>query len=244
MTPPLPLHTLPAAVILAGGQGTRLRPVVRYVPKPMAAVGGKPFLEHLVVWLHGQGVRRVYLLTHYLGHLIERHFSTGEAWGLDIRCIREETPLGTGGAVAAALAAGAWDTPFLLLNGDSFIDVDLSGFVRAMAGHSAGMVLARCDDPSPYGAVSVAADGRILAFSEKRRAPGPGLINAGVYYLDPDLLKPWRGVRASLERDVFPALIASGRPVMGHICDGFFIDIGTPDNYRRFQNRLSENRHP
>ncbi|MFH1982551.1 MAG: nucleotidyltransferase family protein [Pseudomonadota bacterium] len=231
---------LPPALILAGGLGTRLRPVVSDLPKPMAPAGGKPFLEHLLRWLGGQGIGRAVLLVHYMGAAIETHFGNGARWGITIDTVHEPEALGTGGAVVHAVTQLGLDGPFFLLNGDSFIDVDLDDFHRSIPDGENGMVLTHRSTPGKYGIVEMDPDGRITRFAEKGSRIGRGLVNAGCYFLQPGLFQGRPPIPCAIETDLFPEWIAAGTPIRGYPCDGFFIDIGTPDDYRRFQSHVEK----
>jgi NDP-sugar pyrophosphorylase family protein len=221
------------ALVLAGGFGTRLAGVVRDLPKPLAPVAGRPFLHHLLLWLAHHGIRDVVLSTGHLAEKVVASVGDGRALGLSVEYSHESSPAGTGGAVK--LAAPLLDTEdFLVMNGDSFVDVDIGALVEAHRERSAlcTMVLAKVADISRYGRVEVDVAGRVTRFEEKGAASGSGLINAGVYVLRRDVLDriERRDEPVSLEREVFPALI--GDAFYGHAVDAFFVDIGVPEDYR------------
>jgi D-glycero-alpha-D-manno-heptose 1-phosphate guanylyltransferase len=224
------------AIVLAGGFGTRLRAVVSDVPKPMAPVAGRPFLEILLGSLAAKGVRRVVLSVGHLAEAVTSHF--GDAWGgLSIAYAVESEPLGTGGATKLALAQ-CRDDPVLVLNGDTFLDLELDALVAQWRGSGAPIVVARAvDDTARFGRLGVEG-GRIVAFAEKG-VPGPGLINAGCYLLPRGFLDDMPTGRAfSLETDVFvPRVAASVIEVFSS--SGLFIDIGVPDDYARAQTLLA-----
>jgi NDP-sugar pyrophosphorylase family protein len=218
------------AFILAGGLGTRLRPAVSDRPKALAEVAGRPFLAWLLDGLAAAGVRRAVLCTGYRGEMIRQ--AVGDRFQtLALDYSQETEPLGTGGAVRAALPL--CDSPRLLvLNGDSLCRADLARFARqhAQRGAACSLVLARVEDTSRYGRVETAADGRLTQFVEKGDAAGPGWINAGVYLFQRPVIEGMPPARAlSLERDLFPAWL--GRGLYGHQQDGPFLDIGTPESY-------------
>ena len=222
-----------AAVILAGGLGTRLRGVVGDIPKPLAPVAGRPFLAWLLDALADQGLRRVVLATGYRGDQVEA--TLGTSWrGMTLGYSREAAPLGTGGALALAARCLAQDT-FLVLNGDTWLALDYAAFGTAVPGCGArvGVALAKVPDVSRYGSVRLDGD-RITGFNEKGRS-GPGFINAGVYCMHRELFDD-RPVDAafSLERDVLLPAVAR-EPVVGYTQTREFIDIGVPDDYRRAQ---------
>jgi len=223
-------------MILVGGLGTRLRTVVSDRPKPMAIVGGKPFLEVLINWLAAKGVRDFVLLTGYMGEMIEEHFSSGRLRSdLRVRFSREATPLGTGGAVRNAAQFATEST--LVVNGDTFFDADLEELFRYHAEHGGDVTLSlrRVDDKSRYGSVVVDERGAVTGFAEKGQgARGAGLINAGVSMVARSfILALPRGVPFSMEQDVFPSLAESGR-MFGLVQDRPFFDIGTPESYQAF----------
>lgn len=242
------------ALILAGGLGTRLRSVVADRPKSMAAVDDRPFLAYQIACLKRWGVDHVVLCVGYLHEHVSAHFGDGAALGVRIDYSVEDHPLGTGGAVkwAERFVRG----PFLVLNGDTYFDIDLRAMARAhrrraapggsnaQANHPAEgagagplgtVAVVEVADARAYGSVALRADGRIEAFREKSAAPEPGFINAGIYWLEKDVMNYIPSGRAvSLERDVFPDLVADRRGMYAFPATGFFVDIGTPDGYAAF----------
>jgi len=216
--------------ILAGGFGTRISSVIGDLPKPMAAVGDRPFLEYLVLQLRSQGLKEITICTGYQGEKIERYFGRGARWGVCISYSQETEPLGTGGAVKKA-TAGYEDGDFLVMNGDSFVDADIRALIHdhLACRARATMALLPVDDASRFGRVELES-GRICGFMEKGHA-GPGLINGGIYVLHRSVLEGISEGRASLELDVFPELV--GRDFFGKVLDGFFVDIGIPEDYYR-----------
>jgi len=220
------------AAILVGGLGTRLAPVVGDLPKALAPVAGVPFLDRLLGRLAAWGLRDVVLCTGVGADRVAAHCGDGARWGLSLRLSREETPLGTGGALRHA--RGFLSTsPFLVFNGDSLADTDPAALVafHRQRRAAATLLLVRVADRTRFGSVRLDADGRIAAFEEKGVA-GAGLINAGVYALEPGVLDPIPAGRpVSLESDVFPALVGQG--LFGLATDARFIDIGTPDSYKQ-----------
>ena len=232
------------AVILAGGFGTRLSHVVKDVPKPMAPIAGVPFLEYLCRELSGQGFDDFVFLTGHMADVIENHF--GE-YG-NVRFLREDHPLGTGGALL-----NAWDlldTEFLLLNGDTFFDADFSLLYRYKAQHikepSILMALRFSGDVGRYGFVEFDDDCRVKSFVEKGALPASqadGFINAGAYLIDKEILnslhETFHGEMLSLETDLFPLFIRN-KVFRCLPLGGAFIDIGIPDDYRRAQTLIPE----
>jgi D-glycero-alpha-D-manno-heptose 1-phosphate guanylyltransferase len=225
-----------AAMILAGGLGTRLRSVVADRPKPMAVVNGTPFIELLICSLADKGVRNFILLTGYMGETIEEHFRGAALDGLTIRCSHETEPLGTGGAVKNAERFAS--DPTLLVNGDTFFDADVHKLFRFHVEKkaAASLSLVRVEDVSRYGSVTVDAEGVIRGFREKGAGkPGPGWINAGLSLLSRSVihdLPPGRSF--SMERETFPELAGEGR-LAGLGQQGAFFDIGTPESYQELK---------
>jgi NDP-sugar pyrophosphorylase family protein len=234
------------AVILAGGAGTRLRPILCDRPKPMAEFGGKPFLEHQIELLREHRISDVVLCVGYLHEQIEHWFGDGSRWNLRIRYSVESTPLGTGGALR--LARPLLAETFLLLNGDSFLETNLIDLVHLHGnkvrtdGRCLGtLALVGVPDASAYGAVEIDAGQRIVGVAEKMRSASPW-INAGVYVLQSTLLDGVPAGRVlSLERDLLPEALRRGH-LYGAPVDGFFVDIGTPHGYHVFKQHI-EARH-
>jgi D-glycero-alpha-D-manno-heptose 1-phosphate guanylyltransferase len=224
------------AIVLAGGLGTRISSVVADRPKVMAQVGGRPFVEFLLGRMARQGLTRVILATGHLHALLEAHF--GERWGgLEICYSREDRPLGTGGAVWKALEMAVADDVFVL-NGDTFFDIDLLALFRCHRTLAADATLALkpMRNFERYGAVDLKA-GRIIRFREKRKTD-QGLINGGVYLIDRGLPAqfPMAG-RFSLESDFFEQKVEE-ITIGGFVSDGYFIDIGLPEDLARAQLEL------
>lgn len=232
-------HT--TALILAGGLGTRLRSVVSQRPKVLAETCGRPFLSRLLDQLTAVGVAEAVLCTGYLGEQVEATFGNSYH-GLRLVYSRETTPLGTGGALREALPLAACD-PLLVMNGDSYFQVDLPAYWAYHHAHAARatLALARVPDTQRFGRVTVAEDGRVLAFEEKGSRGGPGWINAGIYLLARERLAaiPPQGA-VSLERQCFPAWIGAG--LYGYAAEGEFLDIGTPESYAAATEFFSSSR--
>lgn len=220
-----------SAAILAGGLGTRLRAVVGHRPKVLAEVAGRPFVTYLLDQLVSAGLREVVLLTGYRSDQVEDELGARHR-GLRLIYSREETPLGTGGAVRAGLDYLPNET-VLLLNGDSFCDLEWDPFWRAhqSCGAEASLTLARVADASRYGRVRLGPDDQVSHFEEKGPGRDPGWINAGVYLLSRRVIEAIpESEECSLERDVLPGWVAAGK-VHGHRQRGPFLDIGTPESY-------------
>ncbi len=229
------------AFLLAGGQGTRLRPALADRPKPLAPVAGRPFVEWLVESLRGQGIRRIVFCTGHMADQIASHFGNGRAWGVEAAYSREESPLGTAGALRLAAERFPAAATLLALNADSSCRFDLARLagVHADSGAAATLWLARVEDSARYGSVEIDGEGRVTAFREKRAAGGPGWINAGVYALERSVLRtvaPGRPV--SLETEVLPALV--GRALRAVPGESPLLDIGTPESYAQAEAFLQE----
>jgi len=223
------------AILLVGGAGTRLRSVVSSAPKPLAAVGDKPFLELLVRQLRHQGVRRVVMCTGHLADQVEGSFGDGSGWDLKIDYSRETSPLGTAGALRFALARLDRDSEFLVMNGDSFLEVDFEQMLKfhRERGGMVTMAVIGMQNASRYGTVQTDGNRRLTAFVEKGSGEGPGLINGGVYVIDRALREYLPERPASLEKDVLPKVLNHGVYALEQ--HGMFIDIGTPEDYERAQ---------
>ena len=222
------------AYILAGGFGTRLRQVVSDRPKVMAEVLGRPFLFHILDRLARLGIAKAVICTGYLAGQLEA--AVGPTYrGLELCFSREDTPLGTGGALRLAMSRHPAELA-LALNGDSLVEADLAAYLDwyGQCGFQAALLLVPVDESDRFGRVEVDggmdSQGRVLAFREKGLA-GPGLINAGVYLLRPEALSGIEpGASASIETDVFPQLAQAGS-LGGFQVQGRFLDIGTPESY-------------
>lgn len=221
------------AIILAGGFGTRLRAAVKDVPKPMAPVNGRPFLELLVSRLVSEGISEIILSVGYLHEIIVKHFGDGRRFNASIIYCVEREPVGTGGGVRESLKlAGAGDT--LVINGDTYAAVDvksLLAFHRRIQA-AASMIAIPMDDAQRYGSVTVSVDGMVTAFAEKGTA-GPALINAGFYVVNNSIADVIPSGFVSLERDVLPVLAGNGR-LAAQMQKVSFIDIGVPEDYLEF----------
>lgn len=225
-----------SAIILAGGLGTRLRSAVPDVPKPMAPLNGRPFLEHQLDYWIGQGVRRFVLSVGYMHETIERHF--GKFYhGAKIDYAVENEPLGTGGGLL--LAAGKITTagPWLILNGDTFFEVGLADLADFHERKRADITLSLfpVDNNTRYTGVEI-DDGQRITGLKSVGGDGRQLINGGVYLMDTAALAglPFHpGDKASLENDLLAQALASGKRLYGHTVRGRFIDIGIPEDYAR-----------
>ena len=228
-----------SVAILAGGLGTRLRSVVGQTPKVIAEVGGRPALAWLLDQLDTHGFHHVVLCTGHRADAVSARL--GDRHGrLQLHYSAEPEPLGTGGALRRAFLQLASD-PVLVLNGDSFCDVDLGQFVRVHQARHApvSLVVTELADTRRFGRVSIRPDGRIEQFLEKSDATGPGWINAGIYLLSRQQLTAIPvGRPVSLESELLPAWLPQG--VYGFPARGNFLDIGTPESFARAGDFFAE----
>ncbi len=232
------LDAAPAAVILAGGQGTRLRPLTLARPKPIVPLLNRPFLHYQLALLHRHGITEITLACSYLVEAVQAVLGDGRDLGVRLRYVVEAEPLGTGGGVRNAAAPTA--ERLLVLNGDTLTDVDLTAMLsfHEARGARASIHLGPKEDPTPYGMVETDAGGRILRFVEKPRreeiTTKTNTVNTGIYLLDRELLDliP-RGRAVSIEREFFPTLLARKIPLFGFVTEAYWLDIGTPEQYRR-----------
>lgn len=238
------------AMLLAAGEGTRLRPLTLDRPKPMVPIGGRPILEHLVGSTRACGIREMVINLHYCPDAITEYFGDGSAAGVHITYSRERALLGSAGAVKQVGPAYFSET-FLVLYGDVLTDIDLRDLVRLHRerGGLATLALYEVEDPSRAGIVQTAADGRVSRFVEKPVAgeSAGNLANAGVYVLEPAVLD-WipAGAPCDFGRDVFPALLSAGIPIYAHRLPGYVQDIGSPERYAQAEEdaRLGRFRSP
>ncbi|HWY77977.1 MAG TPA: sugar phosphate nucleotidyltransferase [Verrucomicrobiae bacterium] len=231
------------SVVLAGGYGTRVQHLLPGVPKPMAEVAGKPFLEWVVRYLGKQGIRRVVLSTGYLAEVVERHFEKSPIAGVTTRCVPEIRPLGTGGGfLHAARTAGDKPLAWLVMNGDSLAFADLTAVAAPLADDAtSGVVVGRLvPDASRYGTLGIGSAGELLRFLEKQ--PGSGVINSGIYLLRHSLLSQFPDqTPLSLERDVFPSWLARGMRLQTVVTEAPFLDIGTPESLPQAEDFIRQN---
>jgi D-glycero-alpha-D-manno-heptose 1-phosphate guanylyltransferase len=221
--------------LLVGGAGTRLRSVLPSTPKPLALVGDRSFLELLVWQLRHQGICHLVMCTGYLAEQIENEFGDGRKWEVAIEYSRERQPMGTAGAVKLAQPYLQQSSHFLVMNGDSFLEIDFDDLIRFHRGHGglATVAVQGVKDASRYGNVQITAGNRVIGFNEKTGKDAPGLVSAGVYVFDRTIFEYIAEGPASLERDVFPKIL--GRGVYALEQRGIFIDIGIPEDYARAQ---------
>jgi mannose-1-phosphate guanylyltransferase len=223
------------AIVLVGGEGTRLRPLTADVPKPAVTLVDRPFLAYAIEWLAAHGVSEIVLACGFLPDVLREALGDEERHsGVRITYINESEPLGTAGAIrfAAEAVGDRLEDRFFALNGDVLADLDLSALMRAHREREAQATIGLhpVEDSSAYGLVSCDGDGWVLEFTEKTGETAPGEINAGAYVLERSVLDLVPGGQAcSIEREVFPRLVGDG--LCGLLLDGYWMDIGTPERY-------------
>ena len=226
------------AVIMAGGAGSRLRPLTSNQPKPMVSLANRPLMEHIVRLLKRHGFTDIVVTVQFLASLVRNYFGTGEDLGVTMSYATEESPLGTAGSVKNA--QGALDETFVVISGDALTDIDLEKVVtfHQEKGALATVVLSHQPNPLEYGIVITDEESRIERFLEK---PGWGqvftdTVNTGIYVLEPEIFDyiP-EGEPYDFSKDVFPKLLQKGAPLFGYIADGYWTDVGNVDAYRKAQ---------
>ncbi len=229
------------AIILVGGEATRLRPLTLNTPKAMVPVLNRPFLEHVIQHLIRHGIKDIILTLGNLAKPVENYFGDGNQFGIRLAYAVEDTPLGTAGAVRNA--TGYLDKAFFVLNGDIFTDLNLKDMFHFHRERKAKVTIAltAVEDPTSYGLIETTAQGRVTRFLEK---PDPSeittnMINAGTYIIEPDVLDyiPER-TSFSFERQLFPQLLDQGEPVYAYPSSNYWIDIGTPEKYLKLHRDL------
>jgi len=229
------------AVILVGGEGTRLRPLTFNTPKAMVPIVNRPFLEHMIEYLKGHGIDDIILTLCYLPDYIQRYFGDGSNYGVKLTYTMEDSPLGTAGSVKNV--AEHLDETFFVFNGDIFTDIDLTAMLELhqQQGSKATIALTQVEDPTIYGVVETSAEGRVQRFIEKpsRDAVTTNMINAGAYILEPEVPSHIpKDENFTFEHGVFPLLLERGDPVYGYPSDAYWIDIGTPEKYLKLHHDL------
>jgi mannose-1-phosphate guanylyltransferase len=226
------------AILLVGGQGTRLRPLTIATPKPLLPTAGVPFLAHQLARAAASGITGVVLATFYHAEMFKDCLGDGSRFGLEIEYVQEETPLDTGGAIrnaASGLRCGPGD-PVVVLNGDILSGHDLPGQVAAHenAGAAVTLHLVEVADPARFGCVPTDPDGRVTAFLEKTPHPVTNRINAGCYVFARRVIDQIpAGRKVSVERETFPGLIGAGELVLGYADTAYWLDVGTPEAFVR-----------
>ena len=223
------------ALVLVGGKGTRLRPLTLSAPKPMLPTAGQPFLTHLLSRIREAGVTDVVLGTSYQAEVFAEHYGDGSSLGLNLTYVTETEPLGTGGGIRNVYDSLTADT-VLVFNGDVLGGTDIRDVLATHeeSGAEVTLHLVRVGDPRAFGCVPTDGTGRVTAFLEKTQDPPTNQINAGTYVFNRDVIAGIpTGRPVSVEREVFPALLAAGRHIQGHVDSAYWRDMGTPEDFVR-----------
>ncbi|MFI5101255.1 MAG: sugar phosphate nucleotidyltransferase, partial [Actinomycetes bacterium] len=234
------------AVVMAGGEGTRLRPMTASMPKPLLPVVNRPIMEHVLRLLRRHGMTDVVVTVQFLASLVRNYFGDGEELGMTLQYATEEEPLGTAGSVKNAEEALADDT-FLVISGDALTDIDLTSLIAFHKERKAlvTVCLTRVPDPLEFGITIVDEDSRVQRFLEK---PTWGqvfsdTVNTGIYVMEPEIFDYVKtGGPVDWSADVFPQLIEEGRPVFGYVAEGYWEDVGTLESYHKAQADVLEGR--
>lgn len=226
------------AVIMAGGKGTRLQPLTNRMPKPMVPLLERPCMEYVVELLQAHGIFEIAVTLQYLPEVIKQHFGDGSAHGVRLHYFEEATPLGTAGSVKNA--SDFLDETFLVISGDALTDFDLTQAIHfhRETGALGTLMLSQADDPTRFGVVTTDAAGRIVRFQEKPTEEDvcSDTVNTGIYVLEPKLLDLCEsGVAYDFGKQLFPRALEQGLPLYGYRGQGYWSDIGTPDQYRETQ---------
>jgi len=222
------------AFILVGGLATRLGEIVKQIPKAMLPIAGKPFLQYQIEQLRNSGIKDIVLCVGHLASSMIEYFGNGAKLGVNISYSCEETPLGTGGAIKNA--EKFVDGPFIVINGDTYFEIDYSKLIETHKtnGSKITLVLNRVPDCGDYGSVILGKENRILNFAEKTHK-GEGLMSSGFYLIEPEVLKDMpANQKVSIEQEVFPKFVAKGQ-ISGLEMSGYHIDIGVPARLEKFK---------
>lgn len=218
-------------ILLVGGFGTRLKPLTDESPKPMLPVAGLPVTEHQILAAKRAGIHTLVLATSYLADVFTPYFGDGSKWGMKILYAIEREPLGTGGAIRNAAELLGRDEPFVIFNGDVLSRHSIANQLTFHNENQADVTLHLIDveDARAFGCVPTDAQGKVTAFLEKMDNPVTNSINAGCYVFSPYVIDQIPlGKVVSVEREIFPALVESGRPVYGYREQSYWLDVGTP----------------
>lgn len=231
------------AMILAAGEGTRLRPLTKMIPKPMLPVGGKPLLEHTICWLRSHGIEQLAINLQHAPWLTQAYLGDGSTWGVRITYSLEDSLLGTAGAVKKLQSY--FDETFVVVYGDVLTNMDLTALVNFHRSKEGWVTIAlyRVENPSACGLVELDGEGKVLRFVEK---PSPedvftDLASTGVFALEPHVLDYVPAdTLYDFGHDLFPALLTEGIPLYGYPIDAYLVDIGTMERYRQAQLDVRE----
>ncbi len=228
------------AILLAGGLGTRLRSVVSDRPKPMALIEDRPFMEYVIRELKSQGIDEIIFAVGYKGSMVEEYFGDGGRFGIHADYAYEETLLGTAGAIKNASRHMTGPETYVL-NADTLYRIDFKRLadLKTEKNLDMALVLRQVPDISRYGE-AVLKDSLLVKFNEKTGRSGTGTINGGVYLLTKEMIGQIPDGKVSLENDMIPRWLSEGKRLGGFINDGYFIDIGVPEDYYRFMSDVKE----
>jgi NDP-sugar pyrophosphorylase family protein len=234
-------------MILAAGEGKRLWPLTKYLPKPMLPLAGRPLLEHIINHLHGCGISQLAINLHHLPEAVMGYFGDGSRWGVSLRYSVEERLLGSAGGVKRLQSF--FDDTFVVYYGDVYTLTDLRPMIayHRRSGALATMALYRVPDPWNRGIVQLDESGAIVRFAEKppQDQVFSDLANAGIYVLEPDVLdRVPEGQMWDFGHDVFPAMLAEGIRMAGYAIEGILIDIGMPEKYQQANRIASGGKRP
>jgi len=221
-------------LILAGGRGKRMRPLTDRIPKVLLPVAGKPFLFHLINFLKNQGIKEFILAVGYKAQKIKNFFGNGKKFGVKIIYSEEKIPLDTAGAIKNA-ANLIKDKNILVLNGDSFIDIDIKKMLKFHKRKRLPITIAvfKIKNPGRYGQVLINKKNTIIKFEEKNKIANENFINGGAYIFQTKILKDFpKNKKISLERDIFPRFVGK---IAAFKTKGYFIDIGIPQDYKKIK---------
>ncbi|TYP70259.1 sugar phosphate nucleotidyltransferase [Paenibacillus methanolicus] len=226
------------AVIMAGGKGTRLRPLTCSLPKPMVPLLNKPCMSYIIELLKAHGLTDIAVTTQYIPEAITRYYGDGRDYGVNLRYYDETVPLGTAGSIKNA--EDFLDERFVVISGDALTDIDLTEAVRfhERSGSSATLVLARVERPLEFGVVQTDPNGKIIRFLEKPDWPEvfSDTVNTGIYIVEPDVLAQIpAGREYDFSKELFPSLMEAGIPLYGYVTDRYWSDIGSIDQYKQTQ---------
>lgn len=228
------------AILLAGGLGTRLKSVVSDRPKPMALIDGRPFMEYVIHQLSLYGIMDIIFAVGYKGSMVEDYFRDGSDFGFHASYAYEEELLGTAGAIKHA-GKLVTESQVYVLNADTFYQIDYSRLreLKEERNLDMALVLRQVADVSRYGQ-AVLEDNLLTAFNEKTQEPRPGTINGGIYLISQSLLDEIPKGKVSLEHDMIPKWMKEGKALGGIVNEGYFIDIGVPEDYYKFIKDVKE----
>ena len=234
------------AVILVGGEGTRLRPLTYHTPKPMVPVLNVPFLEHVIRNLKEHNITEIVMAQYYLAASMRDYFGDGSKLGVKLYYVMEESPLGSAGAVKNV--EDFLDCTFFVLNGDIIHNRDLTALLKYHRQHraKATIVLTPVANPTLYGVVETDKRGRVTRFIEKPKPEevSTNMINAGTWVVEPEVLQRIPpGTKFSFERDLFPQILVDGLPFYAYPTDNYWMDTGTPENYLQLHRDLLSGKH-